>query len=181
MGPSMWCHNWRIIPSDNSWVQDGSHVGKCLGEGWVSQLLFRGGIPHLLHHFLGPIGCRNFCLLRVISIRGCGLLLPGTHWVQEFLLTQGVVIKRKGWMYSVGIYSVNWLLGRFFWNYPPYLYKVFAIGFGIQKLRNSIHCTWWPKSQWYWPGYFRHNFEIKGENHEKVTKCKKLKLSIFAI
>ena len=26
-----------------------------------TQLLFEGGILNLLHHFLGPNGCRNFC------------------------------------------------------------------------------------------------------------------------
>ncbi len=26
-----------------------------------------------------------------------------------------------------------------------------------------------------------HNLEIKGEVHEKVTKCKKIKLSIFSV
>ncbi len=30
----MWCHNWGIIPPDNSWVQDGSHIfkGQCAGR-----------------------------------------------------------------------------------------------------------------------------------------------------
>ncbi len=33
----MWCHKWGIIPSDNSWVQDGSQIfkGQLTNQQWA--------------------------------------------------------------------------------------------------------------------------------------------------
>ena len=77
-----WCHKWEIIPSDNSWVQDGYPVFMSLNVGWIPVVLSwdpsstdwrthgpwtQEGIDQstalgdVAHNFLGPIRCRNFC------------------------------------------------------------------------------------------------------------------------
>ena len=126
MGPRMWCHNWRIIPSDNSWMQDGSRTPsrnwpwksmKVHGHSWdlmVKRMDFHVSPCRIINvyekccvlttwkfidfHVNPPLatnGNEQFVWAQAaihqltMSICGRERLLPGTHPVQEFLLTQG--------------------------------------------------------------------------------------------